>query len=115
MTDIDYAARVAKGIALLDVKWPEWATEIDLDRLDIQNGSSCLTAQYARKQGRDSWFTVGQGLLGLSQGDYENHGFDVDADVDTRLMDPVYETLNGLWKAEIEHRRTAATPEASER
>jgi hypothetical protein len=115
MSEIDYAARVQRGIALMDIKWPNWATEIDLERLDIQNDSHCVTAQYAKSRGRAPWFTNGQNLLDLDDRSYELHGFDLD-DVreSARSEEVAYVTLNGLWKAEIIRRREAARPEANE-
>lgn len=120
--DIDYAARVARGIALMDEKWPGWATEIDLETLNIADGSCCVTAQYAKhREGRSSYM-LGQDLLGLSDSAYEAHGFNAEGQ-STRVLpcsDGDYDTLNGLWKAEIERRRAQgqdapAEPEASGR
>jgi hypothetical protein len=98
--EIDYAARVQRGIALMDEKWPDWATEINLEKLDIADGSACMTAQYAQRD--DSWanWVDGCRALDLSSDSYTEHGFRAD---DDRQGD--YPTLNGLWKAEIERRR----------
>jgi hypothetical protein len=110
MTDIDYAERVQRGIALLDEKWPAWATEIDLETLDIKSGYHCMTAQYAEHSTGDPdliW-EDGMDLLGLSSSGYEEHGFNAAgamSDEDAPIDHSGYDTLNGLWKAEIERRR----------
>jgi hypothetical protein len=109
--EIDYAARVQRGIALMDVKWPAWATEIDLEKLDISSAIACMTAQYSAAQGAESHWRNGRLLLNLDMEAYERHGFVVDEDSD-------YAALNGLWKAEIERRRAQgqdapAEPEAT--
>lgn len=114
MTDIDYAARVAKGIALLDVRWPEWATEINLDRLDIASGWHCMTAQLAQRTDMDFGWQNGMKMLDLNFVTYEEHGFKVSDDDELTK----YPTLNGLWKAAILDRRSRvqdapAEPEAT--
>ncbi|GAA2938096.1 hypothetical protein [Streptomyces enissocaesilis] len=65
-TDIDYAARVAKGAALLDEKKPGWENQIALDTLNISDGTCCVTAQLS---GVGSWIT-GMNQLGLSMDAY---------------------------------------------
>jgi hypothetical protein len=121
VTDIDYASRVARGIALMDEKWPEWATEIDLERLDIENSSACMTAQYAERRGEFRAHLVGQRLLGLDDRAYELHGFNADGESTGggRMFDAAgYAVLNRLWREEILRRRAQvdtapAEPEAS--
>jgi hypothetical protein len=108
MSDIDYAERVQRGIALLDEKWPAWATEIDLEKLDIADGSVCMTAQYALRKLGVAAYLRGQTLLELSDNAYEAHGFNADGQSTGEAVDAdpgAYATLNGLWKAEIERRR----------
>jgi len=115
MADIDYAARVQRGIALLDEKWPGWATEIDLEKLDIRHDERCVTAQYAASRGGSSSWQTGERLLGLEEGgEYELHGFNVAWEAVAPAIDRDYATLNGLWKAEIIRRREATQSEASE-
>jgi hypothetical protein len=120
MADIDYAARVAKGVALLDEEMPGWAARIDLDVLDIQSGTKCVTAQLSRT---NDW-RAGMDQLDLTAGDdgtYVAHGFDTEAGCDccssdetlSRLpegydRDYAYVTLNRLWRDVIEARQ--ATP-----
>jgi hypothetical protein len=124
--EIDYAERVQRGIALLDVKWPDWATEIDLEKLDIEWGDRCVTAQYAQLHGSaldrdvDSW-QDGRSMLDLGNREYELHGFNADGQSTGEAYAPDpggYATLNGLWRSEIERRRAQgqdapAEPEAS--
>lgn len=108
MTDIDYAARVARGIALMDEKWPSWATEIDLEKLDIRSDTCCMTAQYAASQGEGGHWEDGMDLLGLLPSSYEEHGFNAAgamSDEDAPIDHAGYDALNGLWKAEILRRR----------
>jgi hypothetical protein len=113
VTDIDYASRVARGIALMDEKWPRWATEIDLEELDIEDGSHCVTAQYAAAQGEVRNWKIGMSLLGLDMEAYTEEGFRTyDEDQDD------YPVLNRLWRDEILRRRAQADtapaePEAS--
>lgn len=115
MTDIDYAARVAKGVALLDVKWPGWATEIDVDTLDVAEPYRCVTAQYANlKIQNGSYFATGMRALGLEEGEdgsYVAHGFNVEGDYDENVNESAsdaHDTLNALWKGVIAERRAAA-------
>lgn len=120
MTEIDYAARVQRGIALMDEKWPNWATEIDLDVLDIESGYHCVTAQYAKHftEDPDATWEDGMEMLGRLPNSYEEHGFiaaTMKVDGETITDQASYATLNALWKAEIIRRREAARPEASER
>lgn len=118
MTDIDYAARVARGIALMDEKWPAWATEVDLETLDIFSVTRCMTAQYARVNtellGAD--YRDGQNALDLTDDEYEEHGFNVDGasdeDADTDMDG--YAILNDLWRAEILRRRAQADASPAE-
>lgn len=112
MTEIDYKARVAKGIALLDEKRPGWADQIDLGKLDIQNGSYCVTAQLS---GTQNWYE-GMQQLGLTQfntGTYVSHGFNAEdpTDPDGAPDNPdyhqgrAYAQLNELWRAEVARRQ----------
>jgi hypothetical protein len=116
MIEIDYAARVAKGAALLDEKRPGWEQLIDLEILDIESPTSCVTAQLSGQR----HFRVGLAQLGLtggSDGTYVSHGFNAEGDCDCcvsrevldRLpegydQDAAYGTLNTLWKDLISKR-----------
>ncbi|MFJ2650896.1 hypothetical protein ACIO1C_29775 [Streptomyces sp. NPDC087420] len=115
MNEIDYAARVAKGAALLDEKRPGWEREVDLDVLDIANGAVCVTAQLSGR----SDFRTGMKQLDLTSGDdgtYVLHGFNAesadtpeayglddtkDSDVVLDAQNAAYDTLNTLWRALI--------------
>lgn len=116
MSEIDYAARVAKGAALLDEKRPGWERLIDLGTLDIESYRSCVTAQLSGE--RD--FKVGRDQLGLTEGGdgtYISHGFNAEGDceccVSQEVLDRLpegyvqaraYATLNTLWKDLITER-----------
>lgn len=115
MTDIDYAARVQRGIALLDIKWPNWATEIDLETLDIESSERCVTAQYAGQ--KFGFADFGEGMYRLNLDSYALAA----CGLNVKSGDwPGYATLTALWRAEIVRRRAQgqdvpAEPEASER
>ena len=116
--DIDYAARVAKGAALLDEKWPTWATDVDLETLNIAAGSDCMTAQYdAFRQKAEGVANIfghwvdGMRRLGLNGDEYVAHGFNGVAEGGCVPQD-AYDALNRLWRDLILLRRGAAQPEA---
>lgn len=112
MTEIDYEARVAKGIALLDEKVPDWAGRIDLDLLNVGSESLCVTAQVGGA--RD--YKIGMRMLGLELGDFNDgsytlHGFNTETSMAEGL--PVYydssvamRTLNAIWHREITARQS---------
>ena len=123
-TDIDYSARVAKGIELLDEKFPDWWKRMDLDTLDVANGMACVTAQSAQLlEVGDDWLD-GMYYFGLnndSHSDKNNtyiaHGFNaedvpwMDGDVqegwenysNTETLD----RLTNMWRLVILERRSA--------
>lgn len=113
MEDIDYAARVAKGVALLDEKRPGWEQEINLNTLDISSGQSCVTAQLS---GEGHWH-AGMTQLGLTRGTYIAHGFNAESEScdccepddvpEGYVQEDAYAALNALWKGVITERRTA--------
>lgn len=120
MAKIDYEARVAQGISLLDAKFPDWAGLINLGTLEIRSGRSCVTAQLAGAKVDDFDYVTGMDLLGLdldtefNTGSYTEHGFIVESDVwPGRSLDynsyEAYETLNRIWKREIAARQQAAS------
>lgn len=116
MSGIDYAARVQRGAALLDEKWPTWAQDIDLDTLDVWSTTSCVTAQYAAHEGAQARFDEGLRLLDLSTREYIDHGFNTEPDPETDYLSPeAYRPLNTLWRDLIQERRAQAQPEASKR
>jgi len=125
---IDYAARVAKGIALFDEKWPEWWVEgvgINVDILDISDGGRCATAQAAQRLGVGHYWLDGARYLGLTtseEGTYIHHGFNVENGPDEydgdRYVSPIdwenyraseaLDLLNYLWRNAVMERRNAA-------
>lgn len=66
------AERVAKGVALLDERHPEWACQVDVEALDIQSHRLCVVGQVF-----GGW---SQGLIevygDIDSEDTEGHGFD---------------------------------------
>lgn len=113
---IDYAARVQRGAALLDEKWPTWIQDIDLDTLDIFSQHHCATAQYDRHMGGGGYYRGGQYKLELSEWEYTDHGFNVEMNDEGYAPEEAYEPLTALWRDLITERRSAAQPpEASER
>lgn len=118
MTEIDYEARVAKGIALLDETYPDWVKTIDVERLDIRSGRSCVTAQLAQYyQGRDANHEDGMEMLHLTYdddatGSYTEHGFNAESwsapgMPEEYSQDEVYCTLTAIWEREITARQSA--------
>lgn len=111
MTEIDYEARVKRGIALLDERMPNWAGRINLDRLDIRSGSHCVTAQLS---GANNYLT-GLKLLGLeegvhNEGSYTQHGFqtenwDAPGMAEDYDESAAFNTLNDIWHREISARQ----------
>lgn len=60
-------ARVARGAALLDLRWPGWRSEIDLDRFHIGHSQDCVLGQLYGD------YAGGLRILGLTLG--IEHGF----------------------------------------
>lgn len=105
MNTIDYAARVAKGAALLDDKRPGWERLIDLSTLDIAPALHCVTAQLdAARHATGAW------RLGLELDAYVLHGFQLEAGVPSRRSP--YATLNTLWRDLITARLAAPKADA---
>ncbi|MGW2513634.1 hypothetical protein ACWC0A_30420 [Streptomyces scopuliridis] len=100
--EIDYKARVLKGAALLDEKKPGWVDQIDLETLDVQSSSRCVTAQLSGHHD----FTVGRAQLGLSIDTYASYGFNAPSEEPRRRT--AYVTLNQLWRDLITERRSAS-------
>jgi hypothetical protein len=114
MSEIDYAARVAKGVALLDEKRPGWERELDLEILDIEHGGRCVTAQLSGMRNGLTSYLDGMEQLELTPGDrgtYVAHGFNA-ADSMVSAQDysqsDAYATLNSLWRDVVTERLTAA-------
>lgn len=112
---------VQKGAALLDVRLPGWADQIDLDTLELSNGCRCVLGQLAGRK-------VNLELLGLDADDYVEASGEIVAsyeDVIDQVGDAVklgfalgrtrlrrreaweaWEALQDAWKGEIVARRT---------
>lgn len=114
MSGVDYAARVAKGAALLDGKRAGWEHQIDLETLEIRDGAACVTAQLS---GKADW-AVGMQQLDLGLSSYIAHGFNATpCSVDGCECEcegecpqqRAYATLNTLWK-DLIRERIAAEP-----
>lgn len=112
MSEIDYAARVAKGVALLDEKRPGWERKIDLSALNISSPERCVTAQLSGV--RD--FKAGQHQLDLDNASYVAHGFNADAECSCCAPEDLpegydqneaYAKLNALWREVIQGRLAA--------
>jgi hypothetical protein len=119
-TQIDYEARVAKGIALLDEKFPDWAELIDVEILDVPDGERCVTAQLAQEVNgdRDMGYQDGAAMLGLepdadyNQDSYTEHGFNAETNLAPNMPEDynqyaAYDTLNAIWRREISARQSA--------
>lgn len=122
MTDIDYAARVAKGVALLDEKRPGWERELDLETLDISDGNFCVTAQLYGGLWRNGMQALG--LTDHNSGTYVSHGFNAEGEEhcsraccagsgdlpEGYSMEAAYTTLNAEWRRVITERLGAEAP-----
>ena len=119
MDTINYEERVARGIALLDERVPDWVDMINLDRLDIRSGEFCVTAQIARFMFDDPHYATGMDYLGLensedyNDGSYTDHGFNVESWRAPNMPDGYdpedgYGVLNTIWKREISARLESA-------
>lgn len=112
MSEIDYEARVAKGIALLDEKVPDWVGRIDLEELNVGSETVCVTAQVSGVYRYD----VGMRMLGLELGDdndgsYTLHGFNTETSIAPGMPDAydpseAMRTLNAIWRREIGYRQS---------
>lgn len=116
MTEIDYEARVAKGIALLNMRVPGWVEKVDLELLDISSGTYCVTAQIS---GVNNWLE-GSDMLELTTGDtgtYVAYGFNAEDKYHNETGDALpdnyhfrqgFDVLNWIWKREIAARQSAS-------
>lgn len=69
------ADRVAKGAALLDRELPDWAREIDLERLDITQVDDCILGQLYTSWADGMISLFGSGCVGTPVG--SDHGFNL--------------------------------------
>ncbi len=94
--DLAFAARVARGAALLDEMVPGWDQRIDLDYLQMEDGRECVLGQTFDS----SLFALE--LMGID--DPEAYGFDLAEGEDETL----WPTVNAMWRALIVSRRPAS-------
>lgn len=121
MTEINYEERVARGIALLDEKFPGWAEHINLALFDIQDPSYCVLSYLSYWQTAYRSYAEGKVLLGLPTGgdNYDreatDHGFNVDSDPSDLTLPRGYDMhyafidLTNVWRREIAARQEAAS------
>ena len=96
--------RVARGVALLDERVPDWRTRIDTDRLNMLDGTACVVGQLQHSLDPAGWSPWQYGLdrLGLVADSSEphDHGFITErTDMpDDHWMDrDATESLRDLW------------------
>jgi hypothetical protein len=103
-------ARAAAGAALLDQRRPGWHSQVDGDRLDLEDWRADVLGQL--------YGSFGAGVHKLTGGRSEaevdawtvGHGFDLD---DTDLgrsagSRAAYQALTAAWRAELARRREGA-------
>jgi hypothetical protein len=86
--------RIAKGLAVLDEKLPEWAAKIKPKVFDIGSNLECVLAQLSN--GRPYEMLK---HLGLRQNQAKSHGFCINDDYSDR------DALQEAWTAAIKERR----------
>lgn len=97
-------AAVAKGAALLDQRRPGWEHDINLGRLDISFGSTCILGQlYGTFENGLAKVFVGFSLTAEPAFEHGFIGW-------TLTQDAI---LTRAWRREILRRRTSALPEAA--
>ena len=96
-TNKELQNRIKAGIAFLNVVKPNWLKEIDLEKLDLSNGNTCIIGE--------SFGNYEEGLNQLEINDIvaEKLGFcesTKDGDVDSSLpsLKPKYKALTAAWK-----------------
>jgi hypothetical protein len=114
MTEIDYEARVQRGIALLDEKMPGWEDRIDVSALNISSAMHCVTAQLSDVHS----YVKGMEMLGLqdsweSDGSYTQHGFSAENSFADGLPEgydqaEAFQILTEIWMREIAARQDAS-------
>jgi hypothetical protein len=96
--------RVQRGAALLDEKVPGWDDEIDLTRLNINDGSRCIGGQLGRRRGKAHFYAGMMEALGLvTPSSRADHGFCDDG--------RGYSLLTLAWRDLIIARRIARIPD----
>ncbi len=86
--------RVARGVALLDEKCPDWRTEVNPDILDMTSNTACVLGQlYGR-------YISGCSALKITAGvQATRYGFDALASVDVDPDDTESNALTEAWRA----------------
>lgn len=113
--------RVAAGAEWLDVRWPGWAHEVDLLKLDMSSGCRCILGQtfgdyhLAPLADRDAdtlgnyAFDVAAAELGFQAGEIAE-SLTARRLLDTAVRDAEYVALHAEWTRLILARRPAVTP-----
>ena len=95
--------RVARGVALLDERVPDWRERINTDGLDMVTGTRCVVGQVQLSFDPLDWspWHHGLGRLGLSteaDHDAHDHGFITEIpDTDGHMDRDATESLHDLW------------------
>lgn len=102
--ELDLELAVTDGIDRLDAFYPEWPNEIDIDTLDMANGSRCIIGQLFGDY-LDGITTLG---LDFFSEDDITHGFNLPHNEDggVRLASE-WRELTDLWIAEIREIRAS--------
>lgn len=97
--------RVARGVALLDEKAPDWRTQVNPDTLDMCSDTACVLGQIYGRYGSGM---VALGLTSRTQG--TRYGFDSWTDRGTlsRSDDNETRALTAAWRAELTRTTTPA-------
>jgi len=71
--------RVARGVALLDERVPDWRERIDIGRLDMLDGNACIVGQIQHSLDPEDWSPWHHGLERLlleeNSSEPHDHGF----------------------------------------
>jgi hypothetical protein len=106
----DYAARVARGAALLDRVRPGWACEVAADRLAMESCDRCILGQLYGEYSLGFW-TLTRPLDARKLFSAADHGFTLHAseqaapDADTFAR---FARLADAWRAAIRERLKGA-------
>lgn len=116
MISPDIAAKIAKGAARLDERFPGWEREIDLNKLEMASGSplregamkACILCQVTKKSYGYAARTVGFNYM---FGEDEDEGFIVYLGFGREDKDiaETYDALNEGWTELIKERFSSGT------
>lgn len=96
------SSSAAMGARFMDQEEPGWFKTIDLTRLYMFDGCSCILGQ------KFGSFESGTAILGLSLNKTEVFGFTCPIYIDVKKVMAYYWLLDGAWAQEIESRRQKA-------